>query len=289
MSNPFKRIDSRFGLEPLPPGNKPVFILSTVWRSGSTLLQRTLCTDPDILMWGEPYADCNLFTSMARSAIALNQKAWPSPRFFATGAEQVFDELENYFIANLYPEISYLRAGHRALLDRTFSDSAKAKGRERFGSKFVRLGLEEANYLEWMYPDAKFIFLIRNPWDCWRSYKGYAWTYRWPKQVVSKVAQFAMLWKKQTSGLLQFAGPNSMVLRYEDFLKDDFDWDGLREFTELPNITKKATKQRIRGVLTEPLPVVESDLAVIQSICGPLANQLGYFGLKETKLEFLLP
>lgn len=288
MSNPFKRIDERFGLEPLPSGNKPIFVLSTIWRSGSTLLQRTLCTDLDILMWGEPYADCNLLASMARSAMALTQDEWPSSDHFATGIEHVFAQPENYFIANLYPQTSYLRDGHRALLDRTFSDSAKAKGRERFGIKFVRLGLEEANYLEWMYPDAKFIFLVRNPWDCWRSYKGYAWTYRWPKQVVSKVGQFAMLWKKQTSELLQFTGENSMILRYEDFLKDDFDWDGLREFTELPNITKKALEKKITGVRIEPLAVDELDVAVIQKICGPLANQLGYLGLKKTNLDIQL-
>ena len=285
MSNPFKHIDRRFGLEPLPSGNKPVFVLSTIWRSGSTLLQRTLCTDPDILVWGEPYADCNLFTSMARSALALTQEKWPSPSHFAIGIEHVFDAPEEHFIANWYPHISYLREGHRALLDRTFSDSATARGRERFGAKFVRLGLEEANYLQWMYPDAKFIFLVRNPWDCWRSYKGYVWTYRWPKQVITKVSQFAMLWKKQTSELLQFSGGNSMVLRYEDFLKDDFDWDGLREFTELPNITKKGLDKRITGITLKPQPVSELDLVTIEKICGPLANQLGYVGLKETKFD----
>ena len=66
---------------------------------------------------------------------------------------------------------------HRALLDRLFKQSAVELGKERFGIKFVRIGLEEMHYLEWLYPDANVLF--RNPWDCWRSYKGYNWMYRW--------------------------------------------------------------------------------------------------------------
>src|ERR1700759_2808533 len=32
----------------------PIFLLSTGWRAGSTLLQRILVTDPSLLLWGEP-------------------------------------------------------------------------------------------------------------------------------------------------------------------------------------------------------------------------------------------
>ncbi len=35
--------------------DEPVFILATSWRSGSTLLQRVFCTDPSLLLWGEPF------------------------------------------------------------------------------------------------------------------------------------------------------------------------------------------------------------------------------------------
>lgn len=289
MSNPFLQIDKRFGLKPLPEANKPIFILSTIWRSGSTLFQRTLCTDHDILIWGEPYADCNLFTSLSRSATALTQKHWPTPGHFAVGWEQVFEAPEEHFIANLYPAIGYLRKGHRSLLDTSFAAPAREKGRDRFGIKFVRLSLEEANYLQWIYPDAKFIFLVRNPWDCWRSYKGYQWNYRWPKQMITKVSQFALLWKKQTSELLQFSGENKMWLRYEDFLQPDFDWDQLREFCELPNISKKALEHRITGVNVKPQPINDQDILTVNRICAPLGNQLGYSGLKQTDLSFRWP
>lgn len=289
MSNPFLNIDRKFSLNPLPPANQPIFVLSTIWRSGSTLFQRTLCTDHDILIWGEPYADCNLFTSLSRSALALTQENWPHAGHFAAGLDHVFDAPEEHFIANLYPAIGYFRRGQRQLLDTTFAVPAKQRGRERFGIKFVRLSLEEANYLHWIYPDAKFIFLVRNPWDCWRSYKGYSWNYRWPKQTISKVSQFAMLWNKQTTELLKFSGHNKLWLRYEDFLQPDFDWDGLREFCELPNITRKALDHKISGVNTKPQPIDDSDILAINKICSPLALQLGYTGLKQTDLRFRWP
>ncbi len=286
MLNPFLLIDKRFGLQPLSDANKPIFVLSTIWRSGSTLFQRTLCTDHNILIWGEPYADCNLFASLSRSAMALTQKNWPAPGHFAAGFEKAFEKPEEYFIANLYPPLDALRKGHRALLDTTFAVPAKQKGRERFGIKFVRLSLEEAQYLEWIYPDAKFIFLVRNPWDCWRSYKGYNWKYRWPKQTISKISQFAMLWKKQTSELLQFSSRNRMWIRYEDFLQPDFDWARFRDFCELPNITSKALDHKLKGVNARPLPVDDQDILSLNKICGPLANRLGYSGLKQTDLNF---
>src|SRR5258708_2685540 len=35
----------------------PIFLLATGWRSGSTLLQRIVSTDPNVLLWGEPLGE----------------------------------------------------------------------------------------------------------------------------------------------------------------------------------------------------------------------------------------
>lgn len=284
--NKFQLIDERYGLEPLPSANAPIFVVATVWRSGSTLVQRTISSDHSILLWGEPFADCNLITSLSRSALALTQKGWPREVSFATELPQVFERPEDFFIANLYPEVQFLRAGHRALLDNTFRLSAQSKGRDRFGCKFVRLGFEEASYLQWIYPDAKFVFLVRNPWDCWRSYKGCNWMYRWPKQNITKVDQFAKIWNMQTQGLLQFSGTRHRWLRYEDFLSEEFDWDDFREFCELSSISKRALEKRIKGIEQQSFEVTDQDILKINRLCGILANQLGYNGLKQTDVSF---
>ena len=285
MTNPFLNITKRFPLTPLPSAGKPIFILSTIWRSGSTALQRTLVTDPSIQVWGEPYADANLITSLSRSALALTQPNWPHHGHFPTN-KVILDNPEEYFIANWYPPMQSMYESHRAMLDRLFKQSALDLGKERFGIKFVRIGLEELHYLEWLYPDAKFLILFRNPWDCWRSYKGYNWMYRWPKGRITTVQQFAKLWEKQTRDLLSHPQSNTVrAMRYEDFLHPDFNWDRLRDFCELPNLNNNALKKRISGVNIPPQPITDEDCQVIAKICGKLTESFGYRGLKDTDTE----
>ena len=285
MTNPFLSISKRFPLTPVPSANKPIFILSTIWRSGSTVLQRTLVTDSSIQVWGEPYAETNLITSLTRSALALTQPNWPQPGHFLT-QQAILDNPEEYFIANWYPPMQAMYESHRAMLDRLFRQPATTMGKDRFGIKFVRIGLEEMQYLEWLYPDAKFLILFRNPWDCWRSYKGYDWMYRWPKGRISTVQQFAKLWEKQTRELLSH--PQSelvQALRYEDFLHPEFNWDRLRNFCELPRLNSSALKKRLMGVNIPPQPITTLDCHTIAKTCQNLAELLGYKGLKDTDTD----
>jgi len=285
MNNPYFAFDVKCDLPQLEKSCEPIFLLSSIWRSGSTLLQRSLCTDDSIFVWGEPYADCNLVFSMSQSAKALLQDRWPSAENYAWPCPWVFDAPHEHFIANIYPEPAFIRGAYRQFFDHLFLEGAKFKGYSRFGAKFVRLGLDDSYFLQWIYPDARFLFLVRNPWDCWRSYKGYRWKFRHPKPPVVTVQQFATLWQKQTSELLQYQGGNSGWIRYEDFLQPSFDWDRLRKFCSLPNITTAAREKRIMGVHHEPTPVEPEELDVVSYICGGLANQLGYFGLKQTDIE----
>ena len=99
----------------------------------------------------------------------------------------------NQWIANAYPHPADLLASHRALYDRLFEIPARAAGFGRWGIKAVRLDGEHAGYLQVLYPDARFIFLHRNPWDAWSSYRrrhderqsAYWWFYEWPDEQVA--------------------------------------------------------------------------------------------------------
>lgn len=282
MTNPFLNITKRFPLTPVSSIDKPIFIISTIWRSGSTILQRTLVTDPTIQVWGEPYAETNLITSLARSALALTQSDWPLPGHFLN-EQEFLDNPHKYFIANWYPPMQAMYEAHRSMLDRLFKEPALDMGKERFGIKFVRIGLEEMHYLEWLYPDAKFLILFRNPWDCWRSYKGYDWMFRWPKGRITTVQQFAKLWERQTRELLSHPQSDRVhALRYEDFLHPEFNWERLRNFCELPELNNSAMAKRLRGVNVPPEPITSLDCQTISKICWNLAEALGYRGLKDT-------
>ena len=285
MTNPFLNITKRFPLTEPPNANAPIFILSTIWRSGSTALQRVLVSDPDIQVWGEPYSNTNLIPMLAQSSMALATPNWLDERHFINH-EVIRSNPENYFIANWYPPLQAMFESHRAMLDRLFKQPAEEMGKQKFGIKFVRIGILEMHYLQWIYPDAKFIILVRNPWDCWRSYKGYDWVYRWPKGVISTPKQFAKLWEKQTSELMSHPETNQVkVLRYEDFIHPDFNWSRLRAFCDLPNIRQEVLENRIMGVNVKPQPITEEDCAVISKVCGNLAQRLGYLGLKNTQTD----
>ena len=285
MSNPFFEINEQYSLTQLKSANQPIFIFSTVWRSGSTLFQRSLVTDSSIQVWGEPYSYSNLISSLSRMATPLKHPNWPARNHLLEHPDVVANPHE-HFIANWYPPVQAMVESQRAMLDRLFLQSAEKLGRTRFGVKFVRISLEEMNYLNWIYPDAKFIILIRNPWDCWRSYKGYQWYYRWPKGLVRTPQQFGKIWEKQTRELLSHTlGDVVNVLRYEDFLRPEFSWDELRSFTGLSNLSDIALEKKITGVVSAPQPIVESDCEIIRTICGSTAKSLGYHGLKETDLS----
>ena len=285
MTNPFLNVAKRFPLTPVPSANKPIFILSTIWRSGSTALQRLLVSDPSMQVWGEPYANTNLIPMLAQSARALTAPDSLHKGHFIN-LQVIRDNPENYFIANWYPPMQAMYESHRTMLDRLFKQPAEDMGKKRFGIKFVRLSLSEMQYLQWVYPDAKFIILVRNPWDCWRSYKGYDWTYRWPKGIIKTPKQFALLWEKQTRELVSHPETDNIkVLRYEDFIHPEFNWERFKEFCKLPDIRPEILENRIMGVNVQPKPITNEDCEIISKSCKLLAKQLGYLGLKNTNTE----
>jgi hypothetical protein len=53
-----------FGAKEDDGNESPIFLLSTGWRSGSTLLQRILVTDPSVLLWGEPLGEMALISQI---------------------------------------------------------------------------------------------------------------------------------------------------------------------------------------------------------------------------------
>ena len=147
----------------------PIFVFSSSWRSGSTLLQRLICSDNNILLWGEPYHHCQTIPRLSESLRAFNP-SWPDKLYIASNNI----EPESQWIANLFPSPQNLASSHKALLDLLLKNPARDRGYNRRGLKEVRLDGDHAIYLRFLYPNAKFIFLIRSVYDAFNSYKGRA-------------------------------------------------------------------------------------------------------------------
>ena len=163
------REESESGAE----GEAPIFLLATGWRSGSTLLQRILVTDPDVLLWGEPLGEMALMTGLAEMLTRLS--TFPKLKEHCAPNNPAFSALETSWIATLFPPGNDLRVGLQTLLTRWLGDPARQRGFRRWGFKEVRLGATEATLLRWLYPQAKFVLLTRNPYDCYRSLADSGW------------------------------------------------------------------------------------------------------------------
>jgi hypothetical protein len=262
-------------LEPLPGAGQPIFLLAAGWRSGSTLLQRLVTSSGEALIWGEPYGRAGVVPALVRATTAF-QPDWPP--LAAIADERPFDgaELRDNWIANFYPEPRSFRAAMRALLDELLMAPAKRRAFARFGFKEVRLSAVDAAWLEWLYPDSRFVFLTRNPWDAWSSMKGGTWYWRWPDQAVTNATAFARLWTSLSTTFRGWQGENGLLLRYEDLRRGDFDLTPLREHLRLARIEGAARAHTIRGLAQPPAPLDSREIADIAAIAGELAATFGY-------------
>jgi len=286
--NPWFDFDNKWNLPPLPSANEPVFMLGSIWRSGSTLVQRLLCSDPDLFLWGEPYGDAGILPHLHQSAKALLRSEWPNINHFLIPGTEMTDIVmtapQKHWIANLYPEPTAMRNSYRAMLDSLFMHTAASLGKKRFGIKEIRYDGYVAQFLQWLYPDARFVFLTRNPYDAWSSYKGSHWYYQYPKMLVKDVQVFAKLWKKNFESFLMFRqDPHAKYIFFEDLLqKKDENISLLEEHCRV-SIDKETLNIRIRGMQKQAMPVTKREEDIIRKICKDLAEPCGYFGPKDTR------
>jgi len=275
MSDLWQRFDARFGLPPLPDAGAPLFVLAAGWRSGSTLIQRLLCSTGEALVWGEPYGRAGLIPALTRSAMVLRED-WPAEASLAP--QTLPNDLSSRWIANLYPEAGALRDSFRAQLDTWLAAPARGRGFRRFGLKEVRLHAMDAHFLRWIYPDARFYFVVRNPWDAWKSAKGGVWFARWPNEGVRDAVGFARHWKRLMESFVQWPDDSGLLVRYEDVISPGFNTRQLSEHGRLADLDPSVLDKRIRGINKPPSSLNAQEIEVIRQICEPLAGMLGYVG-----------
>src|SRR6185312_15863227 len=122
-----------------------------------TLLQRMIIRS--CLIWGEPFGHAGTIEALADPVRCFTER-WPEPHHFYHGEDA--DILSRRYIANLYPSVGDLLRAHQAYFARLFAEPARRNGAERWGIKEVRLDCDHAFYLRWLFPRARFLFLIRN-------------------------------------------------------------------------------------------------------------------------------
>lgn len=256
---------------------EPIFLLSAGWRSGSTLLQRLIMSDSDVLVWGEPYDECGIIQALAETVKAFRPD-WPPNEYYYDGTPP--GTLSGEWIANLFPSLQDMRKGHRALFDVMFSEPAKRAGASRWGIKEVRLDVEHSFYLRWLYPKARFVFLYRNPLDAYRSYCRYGrnWYNTFPDEPVFTPTAFGKHWRELMEGFLSEAKRlDALVIRYEDLVAGRTPLEEIEAHLKI-RIDRSVLRDKVgsseRG--GEKAQINRLEKWLLKRAVSPVAEELGY-------------
>jgi hypothetical protein len=205
--------------DPTPSTDSPVFVFAAMWRSGSTLLQRVVASSGEVLVWGEPYADSGLVQRLGQS-LQVFSPIWPERHFIRAGDDLAPAKLAVENTENLYPHPRALVDAHLAFYDALFAAPAREAGYARWGLKETRLGGDDARYLRLLYPEARFLYLVRDPVDVWASYRRWAgWYLDWPEGQVRTPQAIGRAWARLASSYTDSAAEiGALTVRYEDLV-----------------------------------------------------------------------
>lgn len=280
-ADPFRSTEQAFARLPATAcrdSERPIFILSAGWRSGSTLVQRLICSNSanKTLVWGEPYGRSGVIQQM-RSSLNSISEVWPPDGSLIDNRS--ISNLEDQWIANLYPPLAAIRQAHRSFLEELLVKPARQRGFTRWGLKEVRLTAADAKYLQWVFPQACFIFLYRDPFKAYGSYAALArlWYDIWPDKPILTPTDFGMHWKRIVSS---FTGnrhiENTILVRYEDLISGVFRLENLDQLIG-DRVNREILQKKVGG----SAPIGSNQLSgldrwLMRRATSPIARKLGY-------------
>ena len=282
-----------------PREDAPIFLLSAGWRSGSALTQQLVTSSGQAFLWGEPYHECAYVQRMADSVRAFGN-ALPSDGMFhhpharvnggaavnghgaarANGAVNGNGKGRGITgrIDFVFPAAEHLLAAHRAFFDRLLAQPALDGGYERWGFRAVRLSTEHARYLRWLYPNARLVLQIRNPYKAYRVYRRTRGLYgRSAHQPVLSTEQFGACWLDLAGGLARdHQDIDARLVRFEALVaRDGALLDDLSDYLGVP-IERKELTRTLREEQWPLQAIPSGELESLRRAVEPLASELGY-------------
>jgi hypothetical protein len=258
---------------PAPADERPIFLAAVGWRTGSTLMQRVLMTDPAILVWGEPLNHLAYVSRLMRPLLGFNP-SWPPSGHWLSHLDE--PDLTRDWVANMAPDAGHLKGAYRAFLDRWLAAPAHERGFSRWGVKEVRWTAEDAIFLRWLYPDCRFVLTIRHPVYTYHSLKqaGFepgkvGFLLEWPDRWVADLDAFAHHWNELALGWAAVVDRlGAPWIRYEDLMAGRIDLTALGRTLGLTLDPERALATRA-GASFLPAEVTAEERDRINAITAP--------------------
>ncbi len=227
----------------MPSEVKPIFLLSLP-RSGSTLLQRIIACHPQVSTKSEPWVLLPFFYPLMRSGVYAEY----SHSSTYTAVQEFLLSLKNG-VDDYY---SAVRAAAMMLYG-----SASSPGAKYFLDKSPRYSLI-SDHIAKAFPDAKFIFLWRNPLSMVASINETWATGKWGYHRY-KVDLYAGMEKLYATYMSM--RHRSLTIQYEALVADPSQIIGqLSTYLNLPfagNVAQEFTAVKLNGSMGDPVGVLE--------------------------------
>jgi hypothetical protein len=216
----------------------PIFVLAAGWCSGSIAVQHFLSREA--LLWGEPFACSNL----------LGWFCLPSA--IERDSEKILSPI-------------------RRSLETLFDQPAKDRGFSRWGLSEVRANGRHVNGIIHLFPDAKIIFLLRNPYLAYSEYFAHRQLWRARSNANLTLKVFAQQWRIGATDFTALSNlSNCLLVRYED-LNSNNTWDNISTHLACENL---APNQMFDFPVPPELPDQYGN--ALEFLIGDTATELGY-------------
>jgi hypothetical protein len=264
---------------------RPIFIFAAGWRSGSTLLQRLVSSDATVGIFGEAFEHMFLWHQLAAQwkrfgPMDESHSVYLPKKYETLSAQAIRDVLTLRSCPTLTPAVQSLKNAHYEFIEALLKKPAAAVGRTRWGFKGVRCDGNVLRYLSWLYPNAGFLLLCRNPIDAWASYASIMRVQKspsalcLPSHLIETASQFAAHWTRCAADFLLAADrSNTRFLRYEEMVRGEV-LDQIDQLLEL-QIDRTILDVRLTASRNKQ-EVPPEERAAIESICGSTMEACGY-------------
>ena len=271
-------------LEDYYPANDekfPIFLLGT-GRCGSTLLQKILNSVDTVVIYGEHGG----FLKDVAKAYFLNledkmiEKYIMSQNVAGKDPISVFETLKDPQLwsawTNWYNRHT-VRDNFRDFIE-SFFNPISMREKLHWGFKEIRYGLDDRvpEMLADLYPQGRFVFLVRHPVDFIAS--------KISARASEGIEADALTWVRQNTYFFNFRRENietSKIVRYENLISNDskelshlFDWLSF-SLTDRQSSIIEVTKPSYKG-RPRPAKLADDEINNINQITEEVRKKLGY-------------